>query len=100
MTLKGKLLFIVILLVVIFSGFYIAQNFGKIKTGSLKTPISQQTQNVTPTAAPTQVPLDVQSAQATLLQTDTDLQGAINQVDNDLAVVGQINASLDNSTGL
>lgn len=98
---KGKLILIVILLAIIFGGYYVAQNFTKNKIGNVKNPISQETKTVaSPTATPTQIPLDNASAQDALTQTDTDIQSTLSQLDADLATINQINATLDNSTGL
>lgn len=98
---KDKLILIVVLLTIIFTGYYVVQNFTKNKTGNVKNPISQEKTNATPIIiTPTQVPLNAQSAQDALAQIDTEIQNTLNQLDSDLTKIGQINATLDNSTGL
>ena len=98
---KGKIILVAVLLAIIFAGYYVAQNFLKIKTESIKNPITQETENVIKqNITPTQIPLDTNSAQSTLLQTETDIQETLNQLDSDLTAINQINANQDSTTGL
>lgn len=92
---KTPLVLIVFLLLVI-SGFYLIQKLTEKPEPVLPAKTFKQVKRITPT--PTPVPLTSQNVDSELMQTDTNVQDATTQMNNDLNSIDQIDASQDSIT--
>lgn len=94
---KFKLPLIILVFVLVLTAAFLSQNLSS-KPSSVQSPQKSDTTQIP--VSPTQPPLNLQSADEKLEQTDADIQKALTQFDTDLNTVSRIDSAQDSTTGL